>query len=530
MGHALRPSPGGLVFALLGCACLAACDGELPHGPASGGSGGSVDAGGAGGMAGSPDTGGAGGSGGSENTGGGDPGLEIVPVEDCGRRDLLKAQPAVLWRGVPAVPVDIDTLEATIVLDASAGSAEAQAKVAFTMGGAAGYPVLDFRQKQIEELLLDGAPVDPLLFPAVDFGGGPGAQLRVLEAEVEACAQSAIDVSYRLLKPVAAEAADIEWDPAAARVRWNLTTTDFVPGRFLEAWVPENLMHDQHPITLDVEVAGTAVPHTVITNASVEVLADGSHWRLTLPPTSNTMSPMLLVLPADEVESFTGSVALPDGQTVALELHRRADEDLNLEALAQEVASAFLEFSQTTGPYLHGDRFTAFLQKELPASMEYDGAAISTPGALKHEVFHSWYARGIRPARGADGWIDEAWDTYNTHPSSSFSSKPLDLSATPLVLCDDNPWTRTMPASSYNGGAAVFAVLAGVMTVDELRAHMSAFYEAHPLGSVTTQELERHLACASGHEAEVRAIFHRFVFGREDAPPEPDPAYCARLP
>ena len=34
--------------------------------------------------------------------------------------------------------------------------------------------------------------------------------------------------------------------------------------------------------------------------------------------------------------------------------------------------------------------------------------------ALEHEVFHSWFGRGVKPARAADGWIDEAWTTWAT--------------------------------------------------------------------------------------------------------------------
>jgi hypothetical protein len=40
--------------------------------------------------------------------------------------------------------------------------------------------------------------------------------------------------------------------------------------------------------------------------------------------------------------------------------------------------------------------------------MEYCGATMTDPGALGHELTHSWFARGVMPANGNTGWIDEA--------------------------------------------------------------------------------------------------------------------------
>ena len=35
--------------------------------------------------------------------------------------------------------------------------------------------------------------------------------------------------------------------------------------------------------------------------------------------------------------------------------------------------------------------------------MEYDGATTAAVGAVEHEVLHSWFGRGIKPARASDG-------------------------------------------------------------------------------------------------------------------------------
>jgi hypothetical protein len=500
-GNQLPRTPSRAAGALLAWAWLAGC-GPDPGAPPSG-TGGAAGHGGAGGQGGAP--------------------YPTVPVADCGRVDLRAAQPAVLVDGVAAVPVDLDAVSVTLVLDAAAKAGTAQAAVAFTLGGADGNPVLDLRQGGITALALDGAPVDPGRFTRIDFGGGADAELRWLAATLPACSPHTLDVSYPLGTPLSSGATGVEWDPAAARVRWNFSLTDYVPGWYLEKWAPANLIHDQFALTFDLTIANAETPHAVVTNGAVEEVDPGARFRITFPATTNAMSPMLIVLPADELSSYETVIDVA-GQLITVSMHKRVADAGDLKALAATVAAGFAEFTASTGPYAHGDRFTVFLKAS--GGMEYDGAALTEPAVLTHELFHSWYGRGVRPARGADGWIDEAWNEYNTTPARAFKSEPLDPDGAPLRLCDDNPWTRDFPKTAYGGGSAVFAGLAAVMGVDALRGHMAVFYQGHMLGEVTTEDLERHLACASGHEAEVRAIFHRFVYGRSDEAPAPGPGDC----
>lgn len=49
----------------------------------------------------------------------------------------------------------------------------------------------------------------------------------------------------------------------------------------------------------------------------------------------------------------------------------------------------------STGPYHHDDRFVAFLHI---GGMEYDGGTTTDVRALRHETFHSRWARGLKPA------------------------------------------------------------------------------------------------------------------------------------
>jgi hypothetical protein len=159
--------------------------------------------------------------------------------------------------------------------------------------------------------------------------------------------------------------------------------------------------------------------------------------------------------------------------------------------------------------------------------MEYAGATSTDPIAYEHEVFHMWWGRGIEPATYADGWVDEAWDTYCTG-AGSHATIPFDWKAPPVALYDAHPFARETPSDAYAKGRLLFAGLADLLGHDALMAAMRSLHAAEPLPrSFTTAELERHLCCSAGELPEVRQAFHRFVHGREGVADPPAPDYCA---
>ena len=64
--------------------------------------------------------------------------------------------------------------------------------------------------------------------------------------------------------------------------------------------------------------------------------------------------------------------------------------------------------------------------------MEHCGATITSMSALAHEITHSWFARGVMPANGNAGWIDEGtarWRDRGYPTAKGFSVRqPVNLS------------------------------------------------------------------------------------------------------
>src|SRR5690606_28199516 len=68
--------------------------------------------------------------------------------------------------------------------------------------------------------------------------------------------------------------------------------------------------------------------------------------------------------------------------------------------------SVLAELEGTYGPYAHA-KMVAYITPD-GGGMEYCGATMTSLWALEHEFTHSWFARGVMPADGNAGWIDEA--------------------------------------------------------------------------------------------------------------------------
>jgi hypothetical protein len=428
------------------------------------------------------------------------------------------APPAKTVDGLLAVPIDIQQITAHLTFDGATGSGSGDATLEFTMGPQNGNPIFDLRQT-ITAAWLDGAPLPVAQLAHHDFGGGPHAQLRVVQSVLAAGSTHTLRVTYTLGPPQASPAGSYQpamtWS-AGPRLAFNFGFTDLGAGRYLEAWIPANLIFDQFAMTLELRVLNTPVVHTVITNGAVTSLG-ANHWSVSFPPRFTALSPLLELRATDTVTSMVGTTTLPvSGTVVTIEAWKLASSVVNLATQINNLKTWLADNETSTGPYLHDSRFVAFLHT---GGMEYEGGTTTGTGPLRHEAFHSWWARGLKPASQADGWWDEAWTVYND--SGASGSLPFDFSDPPVELSSRNPWGRITAGGAYTAGKRFFDGVAALVGVAALKSLMSDFYKARHPRPATTPELESFLVARSGQPQLVDA-FHRFVYGFSDPSPAPD--------
>ena len=413
------------------------------------------------------------------------------------------------------VAPSVGRISARLRFDVAAQEAEGEASIDFLGGSVDGHPALDLRQP-IDWIRLDGQDLKPDDFAPVDLGAGAGAEVRVLDVPVESGSRHRLEVGYIVGTPNATDAQPLGWTDGG--LRFDAWMSDLHPGRYLEMWVPAPLVHDRFALNLDIELLNCQRAHTLITNtAGVDAETGGQRWALCYPAHFTALSPMLVMVPADLIEMRRSALILPGrDRSLGLVCARHSDIDADLAACEADIRSWLVYLASRYEPWVHGDTFWAVLWGP-GRGMEYDGATTSSVGALEHEVFHSWFGRGVKPARAGDGWIDEAWTTWATSSRRSelprFESEELGLDEEPVELYPAHPWARHTPIAAYGEGARLFAGLAFLFGgPDRLRSAMADWYRANAGGLVTTDGLAAHLKAWSG--VDIGPWWARYVHGR----------------
>jgi hypothetical protein len=355
------------------------------------------------------------------------------------------APPAKVVDGLLAVPVDIESIQAHFTFDGSAETATADATIIYTIGATAGNPIFDLRQT------ITQAWVDGVLFPVAqlahhDFGSAAFTNLRVLESVQAAASVHTLRVQYDLALPDSQLGGSylpaLEWTPGP-KLRFVFGLSDLNRARYAEAWLPANLPFDQYGIVLEAQIINTMAAHSVITNGAVTGLGS-NHWRIAFPSRFSALSPMLEIRATDTLVQQSDTTVLPvSGATVTIEAWKPASSLVNLTTEVNNIKSLLADNETDYGPYLHDDRFVAFFNGS--DGMEYEGGTTTSTGALAHETFHSWFARGIKPASQADGWWDEGFTSF--HDAGADDAVPFDFTRPPVLLCSRDPWQRYAPST-----------------------------------------------------------------------------------
>jgi hypothetical protein len=424
------------------------------------------------------------------------------------------APPPKTVDGLLAVPIDIASIGASFVFDTATQTASADATISYEVGPTAGRPIFDLRQTP-SAAWLDGAVFDVAKLAHHSFSADPQAKLRVIDAVQAAGSVHSLRVTYPLALPDAQLGGSylpaLDWLPGP-RLRFVFGLSDLNRARYLEAWLPANLPFDQYSIQLTVQITGTAVVHSAISNAAITSLGT-NHWQLDFPSRFSCLSPMLEVRAADWLESATTNTVLPvSGTAVAIECWMPAGSAVNLATQGSAIATLLAANETSVGPYLHGGRFVAFFNGS--GGMEYEGGTTTSPSALAHEVFHSWFARGVKPSSQADGWWDEGFTRF--HDDGADDSEPFDFGDPPILLCSRDPWQRHTAGNAYSGGSRFWRGMASLLGVGTFNSVMSQWYaqfKGHPASSAMIEEF----LLARGGNAEVVDAFHRFVYGLDDS-------------
>jgi hypothetical protein len=240
-------------------------------------------------------------------------------------------------------------------------------------------------------------------------------------------------------------------------VKSGFWTSDLSHRQFLERYMPANFEFDQVKMVFRVEFKGLKSRQAIFTNGSVKELS-GSSFEITYPDYFTSSSLYFHTTPAASVEELRFSYKSVDGRELPSVVYVAKNplglgSAQTLQTLRSRTIQIMQELEGDYGPFPHPH---IIVYNAGTGGMEYCGATITSMSALGHELFHSYFARGVMPANGNAGWLDEAlasWRDGGYRRADNMTGTSR-MSAHPY-------YTRITDRQAYTFGARFMAYLDG---------------------------------------------------------------------
>lgn len=306
--------------------------------------------------------------------------------------DLDRAPVAFAHQNSKAVYVDFLSADYELTYDITARQASVVAKIRF-QSPEAGYPIFDLGSDIISSATLDGVATTMKTLQTPDNA----TTLRALST-IAAAGEHAMIIAAPLVNLVS-------WDNGGVHsATW---TTDLNDRGYLERYMPANMEFDRVPMTFTVKFVGATKKQIIYSNGVVTQLADGRS-QIRYPNYFTSSSLFFHTVPEGVMAETRFSFRSIDGRELPVVIYLKPGllgSEGALAALKADTINVLTELEGDYGPFLHP---SVTIYNAGSGGMEYMGATMTSRSALGHELTHSYFARGIVPANGNAGWIDEA--------------------------------------------------------------------------------------------------------------------------
>jgi len=322
-------------------------------------------------------------------------GLCLSTVAFAGELDL--APDNFDYGDTQAVYVDLQSVQAAVEFDVEAEEYRGTARLEF-VSESAGKPLFTFGGS-IESVVLNGQDLDAGQVKKI-FDPDNKASLRIVDSLLGAGRHS-IELSFT------AESSNFKFLSRAVRAGFFMSdlSGDVVGDgqNFVEAYIPSTFEYDHYQQDLEVKVLGASKPHVLLANGTSSSLGE-NHWKISYPSYYSTSSFYMHLF---EDGHFVVEKVDYQGKEKVIPLTVYANSRSLVSSGMEGSKKVLKDLEETFGPYLHNSAIV-YVTKIYDGGMEHAGATITGIWALEHEFTHFWFARGVMPASGNSGWIDEA--------------------------------------------------------------------------------------------------------------------------
>lgn len=411
-----------------------------------------------------------------------------------------QAPPAFTYQDGKAVFMDIETANYDITYNLTDKTASVETTLTFETKDD-GFPIFDLVAEP-SEVLLDGAVVTTEAIKDPD----QQTTLRVIREKVFSGLHE-LKVKHTITTNV------VFTEEGVASGFWM---SDLNDRRYLEQYLPTNLEFDQYKMSLKVNVTGAeGKPHLLKANGKVSKLSENS-FEIVYPD-FYTASSVYFHLFLEKNNANNAQFYYPsiDGRLIPVDIYTIYD----VQTFVNATKTILAELEADYGAFPHDQ---LIIYGNAPSGgMEHSGATITSLKALGHELFHSYHARGLMPANGNAGWMDEAIARWrdNNYPLTA----KLTFSSTRLA--GHSIWARMTDRMAYTEGSAFLSWIAFRMNEKGLsfKTFLKDYFQEFKYTTVTTQLFQDEITEKSG--LDLKADFDQYIYGKSQpamkfSPPE----------
>lgn len=225
---------------------------------------------------------------------------------------------------------------------------------------------------------------------------------------------------------------------------------DLTDRMFLERYLPTNLEFDQYAMSMDVQVTGTKRTHSLFVNGKLNKISK-NRFHVEFPKYYTSSSVFFHLVPITKFVRWYSTYKSIDGRDIPITIYSRY-RFYNY-FMRRKTLRTLKELERDYGPWPH-DQILIY-GTGIRGGMEYSGATETSIKSVGHELQHSYFAKGIQPANGNSGWLDEAIASWRDKGHRTFT-KPFYKSAN---LAAHNSYTRKTDKRSYEYGRSFMAYL-----------------------------------------------------------------------
>ncbi len=334
--------------------------------------------------------------------------------------------------GHKAVFVDFKTARYKINYDVQNKMATAESTIDFEMPED-GFVVFDMVTDPTE-ISLDGLTVEQALI-TTPYNE---SQIRILKTATKA-GNHTLKIISRIIEGVKFDSKSV------SSAFW---TSDLDDRNYLEQYLPTNYEYDQYKIFFEITSNG-ADPQDIATNGSVKAVGI-NHFEVEFPEYFTTSSIFFHTFPMGKFSETKFEFNSISGKNIPVRIY--SGTGILLKAAKSKALNTLKELERDYGAFPH-QSITIYLAGS--GGMEYCGATMSDIGALDHELTHSYFARGMLPANGNAGWMDEAIASWRDDGYKNLSEEKLYTT----IMAGHPVYTRKTDTDAYDSGARFMAYL-----------------------------------------------------------------------